>query len=210
MSTLDSIQQYQPFGEMGNVKPVLEKLHAALERTKKESPVLSQVKEVVQLLQALKLEQEYEEDPRQRALLQISKNQAETLISRVLDDLQDYVERINAMERHIKMLQFRGLSGRDIAERIADLDDLRRNAHNALIASLHAATRFLSTTFGEMSENRKEEWEDEQEELDQEVLHVQRVDFPGKVLVPSHVDLQDRKQITAWAVDLYNAMTEIV
>ncbi|MFW6024854.1 MAG: DUF3232 domain-containing protein [Candidatus Woesearchaeota archaeon] len=65
------------------------------------------------------------------------------MVNDCIKDCATYIERVVAMEAAIKVLRFR-LEPEKYRSKIADLDRARKDAHNALIASINAVNRMTT------------------------------------------------------------------
>ncbi len=196
-----------PFVDRGSVSQTESEESSSIENA--GSLEEKQLRSTLRVVDSLTLEDEYKDNIVQNQLLETSKQQAIKLIDGVLTKVRRYAEKIISLERHYKLLRFKEQDPIVLAEKIKRADQSRTLSHDALISSIHAATRFLNTQFGAMTESRREEWEDEMEENDKTVLRVERVKFSENIIVPSSVNLHDRKQITEWAIRLYKSLTKV-
>ena len=139
-------------------------------------------------------------DEEQVELLDKRKKFALNKVSSILQDIKNYVIAITALDT-VKA-QRENLSQQDYLAQFDRADGYRRQMHNSLMRNMNSTISYIQYNFGKISEKALEKWEEEQEEKDIPILDIERVTFPPKVICPENIDLEDRKQITAWAVQL--------
>lgn len=205
-----------PTGSEGHLKAV--KLEESLERTKEvgsESELAKQVKNVIKTIEKVELDPVYKNKPEQIKLLAERKEIARTMILDVLEKTREYIQSIRELDE--TKLSKETMGEEKFMAKIIDSDQNRKNKHNALINSMTTAIRFISHTFGNISEKAIENWEEHYLERGQSLVEVKRVDLPSKVFLPDNFTLKDlkvnhsqgRRQITLWALQIYNELSNL-
>lgn len=188
-------------GEKGHIKHHLYEESIARIKTIGETVELEDlIAKSVLILNNINLNQESSDDEDQIKLLEKRKKFAMSKISSLLEDVNHYVISINALDT-VKQ-QRDDINQEDYLAQLERADRYRKQRHDSLIQSLHSTIKYIQYNFGKINEKALEKWEEEQEEKGFPILDVRRVEFPPKVVCPESIDLNNRKHITAWAVQL--------
>jgi len=188
-------------GEKGHLKHYLYEESVIMDKTVGESSELEDIiAKSVLILRNVELNPESSGDEAQKELLEKRKKFAVDKISSLLEDINQYVISINALDT-IKQ-QREDINQEDYSAQLERADEYRKQRHNSLIQNLQSTIKYIQYNFGKISEKALEKWEEEQEEKGFPILDVRRIGFPPKVVCPESIDLNNRKHITAWAVQL--------
>jgi uncharacterized protein YlzI (FlbEa/FlbD family) len=177
--------------------------HKEKQETSRELPPEKQIEAVVDAIDKIELQNSFRSDPQQLKLLEGEKILVRKKISDIWKSVDDYMRMISLVE-NVK-IERDPYSQNRYLERLTEADEMRKMKHNALIADLTSTIRFINNTFGNISEEALEKWEDDLEEKGLPILKAHRIDFPKNILCPDKMDLSDRSQITTWAAALYRS-----
>ncbi len=188
-------------GEKGDHRRHAYKESVEREKTIGEPSTLEDIISMsVLILKNIDLKPEAKEDEEQIKLLDKRREFALSKIDSLLKDINQYVISINALDT-IK-IQREEIDQKDYVAQIKMADEHRTQMHNSLMRNMQSTIKYIQYNFGKINESALEKWEEEQEEKDIPILAVQRMTFPPKVICPEDLNLDDRKQITAWAAQL--------
>lgn len=154
----------------------------------------------VLILKNIDLKSEARDDSEQIELLNKKKEIALRKISSLFADINSYTLSIGALDS-VKM-QREFLDQKDYLAQFDRADAYRKQLHNSLMRNMQSTIQYIQYNFGKINDKALEKWEEKQEDQGIEILDVQRMTFPPKVVCPENIDLNDRKQITSWAVRL--------
>jgi hypothetical protein len=146
-------------------------------------------------------------DGEQRNDLEKRKTVALNKIKNLFEDINQYITSINALDTLNQ--QSDEMDQKDYSSQKEAADKYREQMHNTLIRNLHSTIKYIQYNFGKISEKALEKWEEEQEEKGLPILDVRRAEFPPKVVCPESIDLNNRKHIMAWAVQLALSLGQI-
>jgi hypothetical protein len=164
------------------------------------SALEKQIEDVIELIDNIELDPKFRNDKTQIELLKKTKDGAKIKIREILSYLENYMVAVNQLDTvKTEKKNYDEEKYQIIFKKAEDDRELR---HKILFSALLSTIKFISHSFGEISEEAIEKWEDEREEKNLPILHVKRVKFPDKVLCPDNVNLKDRKGIYPWAVQL--------
>ena len=158
------------------------------------------IAETVLKLNNIGLSDQSGDDNAQIELLDKKRKFALNKIKGLLDDISRYISSITAVDT-VKM-QREEINQKDYLAQFESADGNRRRTHNLLINDLQSTVSYIQYNFGKISEKALEKWEEEQEDKGEILLDIQRMTFPPKVVCPEHLNLNDRRQIADWAVQL--------
>lgn len=188
-------------GEKGHIKHQLYKESVDREKTVGETSELEDIiARSVLILKNIDLNPESNNDEEQIELLEKRKKFALRKVSSLLEDVNQYVIAINALDT-VKQ-QREDINQEDYLSQLERADKYRKQRHDSLIQSVHSTISYIQYNFGKISEQALEKWEEAQEEKGFPILDVRRAEFSSKVIYPEGIDLHNRKHITAWAVQL--------
>jgi hypothetical protein len=171
------------------------------------SKVEKHIENLISRINSLEVNSLYKNDEEQIKLLKQRKLQSKNLIGDVLKKAEEYLETIRRMYNiSIKKDE---MEGYDYRKELENADMVRRNSHDALIADINIANRFISKNFGKISEEAIEEWEETEENAGRKVLHAKRIELPPNVICVDNVNLNDRKSITDWAIQISQSLSEM-
>lgn len=172
-------------------------------KSEKEPDSIKQIKDVVTAIKKARLNKNSQNDEVQKELLKKNQESALSLIKEVLVAIQEYVAIVEKMGRI-------NYADNDYdVEKMKRTDELRTKKHNALISSLTSTIRYINNTYGNISEEAIDIWEEQLDEKGIEMLDVKRIDLPEKSICPNNVDLNDRKSIAKWAFNIYTHLTKL-
>lgn len=188
-------------GEKGHIKHHLYEESVVRDKTIGEASALEDIiAKSVLILNNIDLNPESNNDEEQVQLLEKRKKFAFGKISSLLEDVNQYVISISALDT-VKQ-QREDINQDDYLIQLERADKYRKQRHDSLIQSLQSTIKYIQYNFGKISEKAQEKWEEEQEDKGLPILDVRRMEFPPKVVCPESIDLSNRKHITAWAVQL--------
>jgi len=192
----EAFKRYQLFKELesGNNE-------SGIEAVKKIESVLSLIKEV-------RIDPAFRNNPEQISLLEKNKGNAKNKIRDVLSNIEEYIASIRALD-DVKQSKESYTTEEAFIEKKQDADSFRTLKHDVLIKNLHATIRFIAHTFGDISEKAIEKWEEDLDERGIPLLFVERKKFPNKIICPDSLNLNDRKQITTWAYQIYYSLSQL-
>lgn len=164
------------------------------------SALEKQIEDVIKLIDKAELDPAFKSDEGQIELLKKTKDNAKNKIRDVLGYLENYMVAVNQLDTvKTEKKNYDEEKYKIIFRKAEDDRELR---HKILFNALLSTIKFISRSFGEISEEAIEKWEEEREEKNLPVLHIKRAKFPDKVICPNNVDLKNRKGIYPWAVQL--------
>lgn len=169
-----------------------------------QEAVYNIIKEAINQINDIKLEDFVKDDPEQIKLLMEKKDLAKRMIEETNFKIIEYVD---AIKTRIDKQDYTD-GNKDLTE-IKMLDQAQSIKHNALIDTIKKTIRFISHTFGDISEEAIEEWNENLESRGTKILFPKRVKFNEKIICPENINLNDRHQIADWAIHLYSALTKI-
>lgn len=168
---------------------------------------MSHLKKVLSLIDDAELDDEHQGDAGQIELIQKKKEKAKELIWIVLKGVGEYLKTVASMD---------GLKTRkeeydpDAYRRMfMDADQIRKIKHEALMSDINIANRFIMKNFRNASEDQIEKWKEEEAGSGRQFLAAKRVDFPGNIVCPDYVDMNDRNQIRKWAIQIESDLSEL-
>lgn len=152
---------------------------------------------IIDTIKNIELNKNGQDDDEQVKQLKILKEKALKNISILFDDILNYIESIKKFETETNISP-----GRDDynTEKRKKLDEDRTRKHNILIDRIKNSMSFISHAFGKINENEIDYWE----EKNNIVANINRVDLPEKLFLPQGINLRDRKDIAAWAMQIYD------
>ncbi|MBI5621242.1 hypothetical protein HY933_00015 [Candidatus Falkowbacteria bacterium] len=168
--------------------------------------VVRDIRALIQQIDAVVLIKAVKKNPEQQRLLAEQKQRAKELISKVFSDVQEYMQSIARLQ-HAR--QREDQTQEDYLKENTQADTARTQKHNAMMASINAAVRFISYTFGQIDDQALEQWEEDQTTRGKTIARVQRVKLPNNVLLPDSVDLKNRTQTGEWALRAYQALSQL-
>ncbi len=135
------------------------------------------------------------------------KDVAKNLIMDVFLKIKKYLETIRTM-KHVRIKR-ENMKPEEYRIEMEKTDKNRRLAHNALIDSINIANRFINFNFGKIEDSLLEEWKDNEEKFGRNILDVERVSFPVNMICSDWVNLNDRKQVMEWAIQLACSISDL-
>jgi uncharacterized phage infection (PIP) family protein YhgE len=184
------------------------KCHQYLEKIARNKEVgdsteaVKHIKDLVGQIKSVKLRNESQASQEELTQLKDLKRQATRHLSLLLDDVANYIGSITAMDREGKASP----ESRDYDYELrAKLDDERQRKHNILINRINSAMSFISHAFGNINEDAIDEWEEENDIT----INIERIDLPDKIFFSDKINYKDRKQVTAWAMQVYEGLTAL-
>lgn len=172
--------------------------------------IKQQVMDAVSKINSIRLRPGAENDSRQTELLEKKKKQAKKMIYQTLTGISEYMTSLSKFDSIIidkeKYDQNIYLKMREEA------DKYRQIKHNALINNLKTAIRFISFNFrdeNDLNEGLFEKWREKEENIEKTILDIQRIKFPANIICPDAVDLNDRKKIMDWALQLRDSISSL-
>jgi len=169
--------------------------------------LIKQINEVVSAIKNMKIEAAFAGNVEQEELLEKKKDHARKKINYVLKNIEEYILSIKDLD---KLKQDKeSMSKQEFNDKQTLAENFRGLKHDALINDLHSAIKFIAFNFGKISDAALEKWQEEQEKNGLPTLFVERKKFPKQVLCPDNLNIRDRKQITAWAYQVYYSLSKI-
>ncbi|MFA6047509.1 MAG: hypothetical protein WCV59_01220 [Parcubacteria group bacterium] len=165
------------------------------------------LKYIVELINNISPDKLYEKDIQQAKLLEQKQLQAKKLIINALRSVEEYMSSIKMLDS--TKLSRESVSQDNYLKDLENSDRARTIKHNALISDINIANRFILNNFGNMEEENIEEWEEKEEEGGRKVLYAKRIDFPRNIICTDRVNMEDRKQIADWAIEIYKSLSEL-
>ncbi len=167
-----------------------------------------QIEEIIKLIDDIELDTAFQNDKEQMELLKKTKGEAIEKIREVLKCIENYMIAIHRLDTvRIAMDKY---DQKTYKQRHEDAENDRVMKHKLLFDAVRSAIRFISHSFGEISEEAIEKWEEERTKWMLPILHITRVKLPEKVICPENVDLVDRKKnIYHWAVQLAHSLGKL-
>ena len=181
--------------------------HLELKNVEKNKEAQMHLQNVISLIDNLQVSDLFKGDETEEELLQQKKNQAKRLILDVLTKAADYLNSVQAMDA-VKLSKD-DLDSDAYRKQLENSEDFRQRSHDALIANVNIANRFIFQNFGKIEEELQEEWEDKEEEAGRKIPHAKRVDFPPNGICTDRIDIKDRKEIAVWALQISRSLAEI-
>ncbi len=178
-----------------------------IEKIGSSSETEKHLKYVVSLINNAELSSFYKEDENQKSILEKNKVQAKKLLQNVLNKVEEYINLIRAVDE--TKIQRENLSQKDYSRELENIEKTRTIKHDALIADINVVNRFILNNFGDIGEENVEEWEEREETAGRDILHAKRINFPSNVICSEKINMKDRKQITDWAMQMYDSLSEI-
>jgi hypothetical protein len=166
-----------------------------------------QIANLIMTIENVKLDPLYGSDEGQKELLKQKKDQAKKMIGGVLDDIVEYMDTIDSFYQ-VKMKR-EDTDQEIFLTEMKNAEDRRASKHNALISGLYSAIRFISHTFGNISDEAIDNYREEAEKNNRPFLEVMRVDLPENILCPDGMDINDRKAIAKWSATLYDSISNL-
>lgn len=171
------------------------------------SEIEKHIENILSQIESVGLENAHATDKEQRDLLTKKKNQFKELMENVLKKASDYLETIRKM--HSLKVRKDEMESSSYQDELESAERRRTSAHNALIADINIVNRFLEMNFGKIDEEIVEEWEEKEEEAGRKVLYAKRIDLPKKGICVDRIDLNDRKSIADWAIQLVESLAKL-
>lgn len=168
---------------------------------------LAHIEMLIKQLKNAQLETEAQDDREQQRLLHDAKQLATDLMRKVLVAVRNYMSAIQTLEATKRRSAESYGELKDYINDLKQCDEARTRNHDALIHRLNTAIRFISHTFGRISEDAQEQWEEEREARMLPILRVKRITLPSHVICPTSVNLHNRISIGTWASHLYDSLT---
>lgn len=174
-----------------------------------KSMVEKHLNNVITQIDSIAIDESHKDDSpqEQKQLLKQKKETAKKLISEVLFKVEDYVRSIRTNDE-IKQ-QRNEMDAAEYRKENELSDRMRRIKHDALISQINIANRFISRNFADIDREMIWEWEDQETAAGRKVLYAKRVKFPPNIICTDTVNMNDRKQIMEWAVQLARSVSEI-
>lgn len=173
------------------------KIEEEQKREKELGDAINHLNQVLALLSGVVLEKP---NKKLEAQLEKQKRNAIDLIREVAERAAAYADVI------IRIDQFKSSSDRldqkNYLKDIEALDTKRTQKHNALLASVNSANRYLRQHFGVLSEHDMDNFVEKEELAGREVLDIERANFPPNGICPNGVNLNDRTSVGDWALHL--------
>ena len=162
------------------------------------------VKKVLNKLDSAKLLPEAQNDLNQQKLLQEKVKIAKGLLQEVLASVGEYVDSIKEMGETKA-----DIGSDDFKERLAVSDGYRRMKHNKLIDSINITNRFISNTFGNISEPQLDNYLRKEKSDNRPVVMVERMNLPKNIFLPDYIDTNRREQVMDWAIAIESELSKI-
>jgi hypothetical protein len=172
-----------------------------------DSEVEKHIENILSQIDSIELESTHATDKEQIELLAKKKNQFKELLENVFKKADDYLETIRRM--HNLKVGKDEMESSSYQDELENIERRRTSAHNALIADINIVNRFLEMNFGKIDEEMIEDWEEKEEASGRKVLYAKRIDLPKKGICVDRVDLNDRKSIADWAIQLMESLTKL-
>lgn len=185
----------------------LQSFYEQEEDKENKNDAASHIKQILSLVDQMRISNAYQNDLEQKELLEKKKDQAKKLIDEVLRKIGEYLSvvarmaSVKASESEYEPHVYR--------KKFEEVDQLRRINHNALMSNIDIANRFIQKNFGQAKEEMIERWENDEFEAGRPILRAERVDFPENIIVVDGIDLNDRNQVRKWAEQIGRNLSEL-
>jgi hypothetical protein len=163
--------------------------------------------DLIKKIDEMKLEENYSEDAGQKNLLSKRIETAREMLLEITEKVGRYIDMMQSLKA-IKINKEK-LEGAEFKERVVAAETNRSQAHDALIASINAARRFVLNNFGNIDDDLIGKWEDDEENAGRPILHAKRIDINNNMICSDKVNLNDRARVTDWAEQFYKCMTRL-
>jgi hypothetical protein len=167
------------------------------------------IKLLITNLSDIELEAFALDNPEQKELLADKIETAKDLIKDVLNNVESYNTAVRKVDFIAKSMKNRELEGAEYRSSMQNADAGRRFAHEALISSIAIANRFLNNNFGNIGQDRIDEFKNNEIGAKRKYLEVKRISLPANGVCSANVNLSDRDSIGRWAYDVFDSLTEL-
>jgi hypothetical protein len=163
--------------------------------------------DLIKKIDTMELVESCSEDVWQKELLLKRIETAKELLLEITAKVERYIEMMQRLKA-IKVNKER-VEGAEFKERVGAAETNRSQAHDALIASINAARRFVLNNFGKIDDELIGKWEDGEESAGRPILHAKRITINNNMICSDKVNLDDRARVTDWAEQFYKCMTQL-
>lgn len=162
------------------------------------------IQEVIRLINNIKLDKDFENNLREVEVLKEKKEIAKKFIEKVIKKVGDYISSRGELSQI--SLNKDEIDSQRYKEDYQVSDEKRRIDHEALIASINIANRFINSNFGSGNQEMINKWEKNETNNGRDVIHVNRVDLPKNIICTNKVDLNNRYSIADWALQISKSL----
>lgn len=167
------------------------------------SPETVHMKNLVQKVLSVKLNDNAKNDPDEKRKLKLAKEKIKECTQKVIESIHKYINAVLALD---EVGSFK--KDRDEIERA---DHRRRTSHNALIDDINILNRSLIWWFGEFDPDNLSEAQMEMYEKQEEkyiTYDIERINIPPNGILPASYS-QTRESITRWAKAIFKDLSLI-